>query len=119
YRAMHLHSEICFTGHSLGGALATLAESRFGGGGASLYTFGCPRTGNRPSCERARRQADLGVFRFVNGCDPVTYVPPEDLGYRHTAVPMRHIGEDGDIQEMSVAPNGDWTDLERTIRGLP
>ena len=34
---------VCYTGHSLGGALATLAASESGG---RLVTFGCPRVGD-------------------------------------------------------------------------
>jgi hypothetical protein len=95
YRKAHPHSEIVFTGHSLWAAQATLAVSRFGGGNASLYTFGCPRTGNGVFCQRVVNQADQGVFRFVNGNDPVTHVPPEDLGYRHTSPLLRHIDYEG------------------------
>ena len=119
YRKAHPHSEIVFAGHSLGAALATLAVSCFGGGNASLYTFGCPRTGNEVFCQRVVNQADQGVFRFVNGNDPVTHVPPEDLGYRHTSPPLRHIDYEGNIQELATAPVGVWTDLARVIQGLP
>jgi len=119
YRKAHPRSEICFTGHSLGGALATIALSRFEGGGASLYTFGCPRVGNQAFCQRVAEMADLGIFRFVNGNDPVTHVPPHDFGYSHTAAPFFQIGYDGDIQQISNAPLGDWTDLARLIQALP
>jgi triacylglycerol lipase len=119
YRRTHPQSEICFTGHSLGAALATLAASRFGGRGASLVTFGSPRTGNQEFCERVGRNADLGVFRFVNGADPVTHVPLEDPVYRHTAPPLLFIDSSGDIQELASAPAGDWADLAETLEELP
>ncbi len=66
------------TGHSLGGAMATLAGMRYPF--EEVVTFGEPRVG---------RHVDL-VFkakshtRYVNGADPVTKVPPEfPFGYGH------------------------------------
>lgn len=119
YRKAHPHSEICFTGHSLGGALATLALSRFEGGGGSLYTFGCPRVGNEAFCQRVAAMADRGVYRFANRNDPVTHVAPQNFGYMHTSSPMLHIDDEGRIQEMASAPIGDWVDLARVIQGFP
>lgn len=119
YRRAHPQSEVCFTGHSLGAALATLAVSRFEGGGASLYTFGCPRVGNAAFCERVVGRADLGVYRLANGNDPVTHIAPQDFGYRHTSPPLLHINYVGQIDEMVIAPVGDWADLAVVIRGLP
>jgi Lipase (class 3) len=52
YRKGHPGVEICFTGHSLGGALAVLAFSRFADPDLSLFTFGCPRTGDGPFRDR-------------------------------------------------------------------
>ncbi|MBL4845162.1 MAG: lipase family protein [Planctomycetes bacterium] len=45
-------SDVWFTGHSLGGAVATLAAARHGSS-ARLYTYGSPRVGTpafRPAC---------------------------------------------------------------------
>ncbi len=63
---------VYFTGHSLGGALATLASSYFARLSGPLYTFGAPRVGNAAFCETLPRLS----FRFINAGDPVPYLPP-------------------------------------------
>ena len=59
-------------GHSLGGALATLAAHRLGRSVAGLYTFGCPRLGNQAFAA----QFDCPAWRLVNNNDIVPRVPP-------------------------------------------
>lgn len=78
---------VWFTGHSLGGALATLAAERaareLGASVGGLYTLGAPRVGNGGF--KARLDAlGLGAktFRVVNDRDVVARVPP-GLLYRH------------------------------------
>jgi hypothetical protein len=67
-----------FTGHSLGGAMATLAAARFGRG--MLVTFGAPRVGNARFVEAL----PVSAHRIVNNSDIVTWVPPPWLGgYKH------------------------------------
>ena len=60
-----------FTGHSLGGALATLAAARYPGL-RGLYTFGSPLVGDAKFARTFRAPA----FRFVNNNDLVTRIPP-------------------------------------------
>lgn len=71
---------VWFTGHSLGAALATLAAQRFGPA-KGLYTFGSPRVGDKIFAA----QYDVDTFRFVNGRDIVTRVPPRRMlgAYKH------------------------------------
>ncbi len=79
------------TGHSLGGALSTLAVAAALNEGRKVYahyTFGSPRVGNRDfATELAEKEKAAGtkVFRVVNYGDPVTVSPPSWLGYSHVA----------------------------------
>jgi hypothetical protein len=68
-----------FTGHSLGAALATLAASRHSP--QALYTYGSPRVGDLAFAEAV---TSVDHHRYVNCCDIVCRVPPEDLSYRHS-----------------------------------
>lgn len=60
-----------FAGHSMGGALAQLAATRFRP--QAVYCFGAPRVGDRGFVEMMR---DIPVFRIVNHQDIVTALPP-------------------------------------------
>lgn len=63
------------TGHSLGGALATLASKRLRhpGGIAACYTFGSPRVGDDEWISTLKDP----VHRIVNAADCVSMLPPE------------------------------------------
>ncbi len=75
------------TGHSLGGAMATLAGMRHPF--EKVTTFGEPRVGMH--IERAFKSSTH--TRYVNGDDPVTKLPPELLfGYDHHGNPV-HIAD--------------------------
>lgn len=69
---------VYFTGHSLGAALATLAAARHPPRAA--YTFGSPRVGNQAFAQSVQH---LPIYRVVDDHDAVTWVPPEEFGYRH------------------------------------
>ncbi len=74
------------TGHSLGGALATLAAARFIERHVyvdGLYTFGQPRVGNKNFVHSFDLLLKKRAFRFVNNEDIVTRVPPRVAGYKH------------------------------------
>lgn len=73
----HEEPAVWATGHSLGGALATLAGMHRPLSG--VVTFGEPRVGRRIG---AAFQAG-GHLRFVNGRDLVTRLPPRLFRYRH------------------------------------
>jgi len=88
YRAEHHDGEICVTGHSLGGALALLAYSRFQDSNTVCYTFGCPRVGNSAFGQSVAESPGKGHFRFVNEEDTVAHVPPKAMLYSHA--PARH-----------------------------
>lgn len=69
---------VYFTGHSLGGVLATLAASVLSP--EATYTFGAPRVGNRIF---AKNLAGKNVFRIVFGSDVAPSYPSPLWGYRH------------------------------------
>lgn len=62
------------TGHSLGGALATIAAKRLThkGGLAACYTFGSPRVGDAEWITNIKTP----IYRLVNAADCVTMLPP-------------------------------------------
>lgn len=75
------------TGHSLGGALATLAaadlieEDRVPVYG--VYTFGQPRCGDAGFARTYGLEAGRRSFRFQNNNDIVSRLPQRFMGYRH------------------------------------
>ena len=74
--------DVFFTGHSLGGALATLAASRWNSITTHLYTYGSPRVGGR---KFVKSFLTSNRYRFRNNNDIVTRVPFEILGYKHVS----------------------------------
>lgn len=74
------------TGHSLGGALAILAAAQLNLCGHQVngvYTFGCPRIGDRHFAMQYNRKLYDCTFRLVNHRDIVAQLPPNELGYTH------------------------------------
>ncbi|MCA9259745.1 MAG: lipase family protein [Planctomycetales bacterium] len=74
-----------FTGHSLGGAMASICAGRcllsaIRSEPKALFTYGCPRVGNKRYVNYCR----FPRYRWVNNNDIVTRAPPIWLGYRHT-----------------------------------
>jgi len=68
------NKKVFLTGHSLGGALATLAADRLDREGAnidSIYTFGSPRVADI----KFRRSLKVKHYRVVNNQDVVTKIP--------------------------------------------
>ena len=82
---------IWVTGHSLGGAMATLAGMRHSF--EKVITFGEPRVGIH--IEKAFKSKNH--TRYVNGDDPVTKLPPELLfGYDHHGTAIHIMDRDGE-----------------------
>lgn len=68
---------LMITGHSLGGALATIATKRltFKNGIAGCYTFGSPRVGD----DKWISTIKTPIYRVVNAADVVTMLPPNSI----------------------------------------
>jgi pimeloyl-ACP methyl ester carboxylesterase len=97
--AQHSDKELHITGHSLGGALATLAMAELQYTQASLYTFGSPRVGDKEFATTFNQL--YRTYRFVNNNDVVTRIPL--AGYDHIGS-LRHFTTAG---KMLIEPS-DW-----------
>lgn len=76
---------IITTGHSLGGAVATIAGAylRKAGFAVDIYTFGSPRPGNDDFANYIN--AGNGAhYRVTHTDDPIPGIPPKWIGYRHS-----------------------------------
>ncbi|MFT2110134.1 lipase family protein [Marinomonas sp. 2405UD68-3] len=77
---------VFFTGHSLGGAMATIAAAHFiqqDKPFSSVYTFGQPRALTRETAQLFNMECQSRFFRFHNNNDLVTRVPARLMGYSH------------------------------------
>ena len=86
--------QIHVTGHSLGGAMATICAKRLSEEYENvhcLYTYGSPRVGNPKWCKSHK----VSHYRFQNNNDMVCKVPLWIMGYRHhgTNVYMNYKGK--------------------------
>ena len=86
---------VWFTGHSLGGALATLAADRYAAT-AGLATIGSPRVGDAAFADRFDARFGPRALRYVNDADLVTHVPPP------RPFPYKHVGERRHIDPKGV-----------------
>jgi len=82
-----LDCPVFYTGHSLGGALATLAAYELTPN--ALYTYGSPRVGDKnfamAVCDKVEH------YRIVDDMDIIPDLPPFELGYRHCG-PQKILG---------------------------
>lgn len=86
-------SNVWITGHSLGGALATLHALRFAEGYGTeylrgVYTFGSPRCMDRRSADMCDRLMRPRHWRIVNGNDIVPRVP-SFVRFKHSGQHVR------------------------------
>lgn len=93
--AQHAKGRLVATGHSLGGALATLLASEHPR--CELVTFGSPRVGDSAFVALFDDPARV-VLRFRGCCDLVSRVPPAWIGFRHPPG-LRHIDHAGHLRE--------------------
>lgn len=83
--ASHPGNRVAIVGHSLGGAIASLAaaEIRKSGVTADLYTYGAPRIAGAALSSFISKQDMGGNFRVTHKNDPVPRLAPVVLGFVH------------------------------------
>lgn len=98
----NLVKKLWFTGHSLGGAMASICAGRcllshIDTQPEQVHTFGSPRVGTK----RYINHAKIDYFRWVNNNDIVTRTPPAWLGYRHSGKEM-YLNAQGELTELNA-----------------
>tara|TARA_B100000287_G_C20384037_1_gene682801 strand:- start:19 stop:762 length:744 start_codon:yes stop_codon:yes gene_type:complete len=102
--------KIYITGHSLGGAMATICAKRLQEQQVEvqcLYTYGSPRVGDK----RWVKSLQIPHYRFQNNNDVVCKVPFWIMGYRHHGKNV-YIGYNGKIAKMNM-----WRRFIDSMRG--
>ena len=101
------------TGHSLGGAVATIAARRLDAERqiAACYTFGSPRVGT----EGWVAQIKTPIYRIVNSADPVPLVPFSGTFIFLAAKGIRAVGRLIPLIGRFLISGGNW--LEQTMSG--
>ena len=98
----NLGKKLWFTGHSLGGAMASICAGRcllshIDTQPEQVHTFGSPRVGTK----RYINHAKIDYYRWVNNNDIVTRSPPAWLGYRHAGKEI-YLDSEGKIKELNA-----------------
>lgn len=89
-KAAQAGKAVWLCGHSLGGALATIAAFKHRASVQGLYTFGSPRVGS--GAFGSVLTASLGnIYRFVHHRDAVPTLPPEGLPLTSESTGWRQI----------------------------
>ena len=99
--------ELYICGHSLGGAMATLAASRLSKRLVACYTYGSPRVGGSVW----RDAQSFMHFRYVNNNDVVPRVPFWIMGFRHYGQ-LIYINYYGNIRDLTP-----WQKFKDSWRG--
>lgn len=98
----NLTKKLWFTGHSLGGAMASICAGRcllshIDTQPEQVHTFGSPRVGTK----RYINHAKIDYYRWVNNNDIVTRSPPAWLGYRHSGQEV-YLDSNGQIKTLNA-----------------
>ncbi len=111
--------KIWITGHSLGGALATLATRRVANmnlGPLETYTFGQPRVGD----DVMKKQIVSPFYRFAYVSDPITFAPfsiPKTVKYVHAGT-LKQIDANGVIHEDETNFLTQLTSAARSVKQI-
>lgn len=89
FKALEPHPilSLTITGHSKGGGMAVVAalaaREAMPGCHIDLVTFGAPRCLSANLAAMLESNEHITIARYVNGPDPVTWLPPLATSYRH------------------------------------
>ena len=101
------------TGHSLGGAVASMATRRLNAERqiAACYTYGSPRVGTEDWVGRVKTP----IYRIVNSADPVPIIPFSGTAIFWIAKALRALGQLAPSIGKLFLAVGNW--LERSLSG--
>lgn len=107
--------DVYLVGHSLGGAMATIAALDFGylledKATTHCVTFGCPRVGDLNFKNLFHEHVDHS-YRFVNSFDPVPNLPPGDIKKGGFHVQYEHVNGKVKLNRLSL-----WEALKLIIK---
>lgn len=77
----HKNKKVCYTGHSMGGALALLMTLHHAPD--KVVTFGAPKIFSKKETLQELQAVDIRMF--ANKLDVVSHIPPGFTGYKHGA----------------------------------
>ncbi len=107
---LNTDKKICLTGHSLGGACATVLAAKLIGELIPvdhLVIFGCPRVGNARYGNMIYKHVK-SIYRFVNLCDPVPMLPTRNR-FKHVDYP-HYFSKSG---KLYIGPSYPWMYWDR------
>lgn len=114
------YQPLLITGHSLGGALATLATivlDEMNYPVQRVYTFGSPRVGDQTFAQAFDQKFWDRTFRFVNHNDVVTRIAPRQLG----GLSYDHVGQCLYFDATGKLHQADgfklWQQFKHSVRG--
>ena len=119
YRSVYKNAGVIITGHSFGGALATLSAVELNQRGikADLVTFGSPRVGNDKFAKYANQMIKGKSLRVTYKNDIVTVIPPQTIGFRHVGQEIHFTNKETSF----MVPNNidvDYNRLNKNDHGI-
>ncbi|CAL2030509.1 unnamed protein product [Caenorhabditis brenneri] len=116
---------IVFTGHSLGGAIASIASTVFVRNFPETsqrtlsITFGQPRVGNQEYAATHDRLVAAGSWRLIHGRDIVAHIPICVEGYGRSCIPFYNHGSYHHGVEIWFPGNMTNRDTFKVCTGIP
>lgn len=112
-------TRVFFIGHSLGGAIATIAAVDYARQKPSSVsvqslTLGSPRVGNDDFAEYAARMVPNSV-RWTNGNDPVPHLPLHIMGFDHRP---REVWQRSSDYKLCSQTNGEDSNCANSVSGF-